>query len=193
MSQIACEGCGVVTPGYDTVNYGSSDGGYRTLCSRCFNSEVAMRAGLDKFEHVRLDPVKLADCNGVMHEFHLRIHLFGDIVSLEAFELRDGAPGGYEFQIVGDPRDDLLDLCGRLVEKIRRALAVQHVKRGRLGLEIIDETVRGRIGWDDTAEGRLPLVTIDGQEFSWNELGHALMGFEGWQFKLVVADRSDEI
>ncbi|MDL2354635.1 MAG: hypothetical protein QFF03_05210 [Pseudomonadota bacterium] len=193
MSEIVCEGCGAVTAGYDTVNYGSIDVGYRVLCSRCFNNEVATRVGLDKFEHVRLEPVKLSDCKGVMHEFHLRTHLLGDIVSLEAFELRDDAPGGYEFQIVGDPREDLFSLCGRLVEKMRRALAVMHVRRGRLGLEIIEETVRGRIGWDDAAEGRLPLVTIDGQEFSWDELGHALMCFEGWQFKLEVADRSDEV
>jgi hypothetical protein len=27
-----------------------------------------------------------------LHEFHLRTHLLGDIVSLEAFELRGGAP-----------------------------------------------------------------------------------------------------
>jgi hypothetical protein len=49
------------------------------------------------------------------------------------------------------------------------------VRRGRLGLEITEETVRGRIGWDDAAKSRGPLVTIDGQEFSWHDLGHALM------------------
>ena len=43
MSEIVCEGCGAVTAGYDTVNYGSIDVGYRVLCSRCFNSEVATR------------------------------------------------------------------------------------------------------------------------------------------------------
>lgn len=62
MSEIVCEGCGAVTAGYDTVNYGAIDVGYRVLCSRCFNREVATRAGLDKFEHVRLEPVKLSDC-----------------------------------------------------------------------------------------------------------------------------------
>ncbi len=193
MSETTCEECGGVTVGHDIVNYGSSDEGYRLLCSRCFNSEVAARAGLDKFEHARLEPIKLADCKGVMHEFHLRTHLFGNIVSLEAFEIRDGAPGGYEFQIVGDPSEDILSLCGRLVEKMRRALAVMHVARGRHGLEIIEDVVRGHIDWDDAADGRLPLVIIDGQAFSWDELGQALMCFEGWQFKLEFADRSDEL
>jgi hypothetical protein len=61
-----------------------------------------------------------------MHEFHLRTHLLGDVVSLEAFELRDGAPGGHEFQIVGDAREASFSLCGRVVEKMRRALAVMH-------------------------------------------------------------------
>ena len=120
MAQIVCEGCGATTASYDTVTYGSIDGGYQVLCSRCVNSDVATRAGLGKFEHVRLEPVKLADCNGVMHEFHLRTRLLGDIVSLEAFELCGGAPGGYEFQIIGDPLEDIFSLCGRLVEKISR-------------------------------------------------------------------------
>jgi hypothetical protein len=79
------------------------------------------------------------------------------------------------------------------VEKIRRALAVMKVRRGRLGLEITEETVRGRIGWDDAAKSRGPLVTIDGQEFSWHDLGHALMCFDGWKFKLDVAEHSDEL
>src|SRR5437667_3090434 len=41
-----------------------------------------------------------------LHEFHFRTHLFGDGVALNAFELRNGSPAGYQFQIIGEPQGD---------------------------------------------------------------------------------------
>jgi len=37
------------------------------------------------------------------------------------------------------------------------------------------------------------MLVIDGQEVSWDELGRMLMTFEGWQFRLTIGDRSDEV
>jgi hypothetical protein len=76
------------------------------------------------------------DTVGVEHRFHFRLHLLGDRVSLEAFELKDGAPGGYQFQMLAEADADLFALLGH---------------------------------------------------------GQMLMGFEGWQFKLEIRDRSEEI
>ena len=192
--QIRCDGCGQLTPGYDIVNYGSIERGYRQLCGRCFNTEVAKAAGLEGFEHARFEPVALADSTGELHEFHFRTHLFGPGVALDAFELRDGDPAGYSFQIIGEPTDDLLALLGRLIEKMHRALSVKHVVDGEHGLQIADHrVVRGRIEWDDAHNGRLPLLVIDGREIDWNEFGRMLMSFEGWQFKLTIADKSEEL
>jgi hypothetical protein len=39
----------------------------------------------------------------------------------------------------------------------------------------------------------MPIVVIDGQEISWEEFGHMMSSFEGWQFKLEMLDRSDEL
>ena len=80
----------------------------------------------------------MTDARGETHEFHLRTHLLGTGVSLEAFELRDGHPAGYRFQVIGDPEGDLLTLLGRLIEKMRRALSVKHIEDGELGLQIAD-------------------------------------------------------
>ena len=113
-------------------------------------------------------------------------------VALNAFELRDGEPAGYQFQIVGDPEEDLLALFGRLVEKIRRALSIKHPKPGSLGLQVAGQVVRGRIEWDQGEEGRVPLLVIDGREITWDRFGHMLMTFEGWQFKLQILDNSEE-
>src|ERR1700676_1536564 len=105
---------------------------------------------------------------GEGHEFHFRTYLFGSGVVLDAFELRDGHPSGYSFQIIGDPEGDLLVLLGRLIEKMRRALSTKHLTHGEHGLQISDERiVRGRFEWDDARNGRVPLLMIDGREIDW--------------------------
>lgn len=191
--QVHCDGCSQITPGYDIVHYGSMDQGYRQLCSRCFNTEVAPLAGLEGFQDAKLEAVGLADCAGELHEFHFRTHLFGTGVALDAFELRDGNPAGYQFQIIGDPQGDLLVLLGRLIEKIRRALSSKHLTDNEHGPQIADQVVHGRIEWHDDCGGRVPLLVIDGREIAWDEFGRMLMSFEGSQFKLNIADKSAEL
>jgi hypothetical protein len=192
-STIRCEACGTATPAYDIVSCGSIEDGYRELCNRCFNAEAASLQGLEDFETPRFDPVAMTDCAGIVHEFHFRTHLLGSMVAVEAFELEDGAPAGYQFQILGHPDDDLLSLLGRLVERMRRSLSVRHLEQSALGLQIADQTVRARIDWDKTEDGRVPLLVIDGRKVSWEDFGRMLMTFEGWQFRLEIGDRSDEM
>jgi hypothetical protein len=87
-----------------------------------------------------------------------------------------------------------LSLLGRLIERICRSLSVKHLVRGEHGTQIADRTVCGRIEWDEFEDDRrVPLLVIDGQEVSWDELGRMLMSFEGWQFRLTICDRSDEV
>jgi hypothetical protein len=189
-----CSNCGRIAPEYDIVEFGSIEKGYRQLCWQCFNSEAAQLGGLDKFEHLNFEPVCLADSAGQSHDFHFRTRLFGPGVALDAFEVRDGQPAGYQFEIIGDPEGDLLALLGRLIEKMRRALEVKHVEDGEYGLQIADhQTVRGRIGWDEDERGRVPMLVIDGQEVTWEEFGRMLMTFEGSQFKLEIRDISEEV
>ncbi|MCP5119638.1 MAG: hypothetical protein GY953_53245, partial [bacterium] len=44
-------------------------------------------------------------------------------VAIDAFEIRDGVPGGYQFSVIGDPQGELLSLLGRIKEKTRRSLS----------------------------------------------------------------------
>jgi hypothetical protein len=167
--------------------------GYRQLCSRCFNAEVEKPGGLKGFENLKLEPVVVADCTGEHHEFHFRTYLFGTAVALDAFELRNGSPAGYQFRIAGEPEGDLLVLLGRLLEKIRRALSIKHLTDGEDGLQIADhQIVQGRIEWDDAQEDRLPLLNIDGRDISWDDFGRMLMTFEAWRFTLKISERSEE-
>lgn len=191
---VCCEACGTAVPAYDVVNYGSIEQGYRVLCTRCFNAEVASALGMERFENVRLHPVVMTDCAGERHEFHFRMQLLGSMAVLDAFELTAGAPGGYQFQMLGKPDDDPLSLLARLIERMRRSLSVKHLVRSEHGTQIADQTICGRIEWDEAEhDRRVPLLVIDGQDVSWDELGRMLMSFEGWQFRLVIYDRSDEM
>jgi hypothetical protein len=77
---------------------------------------------------------------------------------------------------------------------MRRALSTKDLTDGEHGLQIAEQrVVRGRIEWDDARNGRVPLLVIDGREIGWDEFGRMLMSFEGWQFKLSIADKSEEL
>jgi len=189
-----CAGCGQIVPSYDIVNVGSVEQGYRALCGQCFNTEAAQLDGLDRFEHVKFEPVRLTDCTGETHEFHFRTHLFGTGVALDGFELRHGHPAGYQFQIIGDPEEDLLVLLGVLIEKMRRGLSIKHLRTDTYGPQIADHRmVRGKIEWDDSQDGSEPLLNVDGREITWQEFGCMLMSFEGCQFKLEIRDKSEDL
>ena len=85
-------------------------------------------------------------------------------------------------------------LLGRLLAKIRRALSVKSLVDGELGLQIGDSrVVQGMVESDRDDDGRTPLLLIDGREVTWDEFGRMLMSFEGWQFKLSLADKSEEL
>ena len=105
-------------------------------------------------------------------------------------------PGGYEFQVLGDAEDELFGLMGQMVPRIRRVLARAELRTGAPhmpGLHITDFMVRGRITWDDNEYGRLPMLVIDGKKISWDQFGRMAMGFEGWQFRFEIHDRSEEV
>lgn len=94
--------------------------------------------------------------------------------------------------MVGEPEDDLLALLGWLIDKIRRRLSVKYLTDVGYELQIAEQTVRGRIDWDESAVERTPLLVIDGREITWDDFGRMLMAFEGWQFKLEIVDPSEE-
>ena len=189
MADSWCERCGNLLPHWDKIRCRSADGSYYLICSPCWNAEIAESFGRTAFENVRLDSVRMIDCDGESHKFQIRVSLLDDKVLIDAFELREGYPAGYQFQLIGDSDDHVLILLGRLVEKIRRALSVRHIDfRKRC---IVGSTVRGLIEWDE--DGHLPRVIVDGQELSWDDFGRIVLPLNGWLFRLDFADPSDEL
>lgn len=154
-----CEVCGEIVPSYDFILVADGEK-YRRHCYRCYNRAFSEKLELD-FEHPNFQPIILKDVDGAPHEFRFRTRIIGSGISIEALEIRDGEPGGYEFQIIGDLEADPLALFGQLFERIRKALSMQHITAGKYGLQISDPgVVRGRIGCDleRESEGRIPLT-----------------------------------
>lgn len=192
MTQVQCHACHARVASYDVIHFGSMETGYRDLCSRCFNEEVA-RTGQIELEQVGFQPIDMPDAAGINRRFHFLLLHLGDRVTLEAFEVHDGERGGYEFQILDDAQADLFELMARLVERMRRALSLRHLVDDGQRCSIADMTVRGRIGCDLESDDRIPLLVIDGRELSWEQFGQMLTTFEGWQFKLEIKDPSEEV
>jgi hypothetical protein len=58
---------------------------------------------------------------------------------------------------------------------------------GQTRLLLKNDDVVGRLEYNEF-DGEVPLVIIDGQVFSWEELGRMLNIYEGFQFKLSIHD-----
>ena len=123
--QIRCAACSQIVPSYDIVNFGSVEKGYRALCSQCFNTEMAQLDGLDGFEHVTFEPVRLTDCTGETHEFHFRTHLFAPESPWTLSSFATVIRPATNFRSSAT-REDLLVLLGRL-KKMRRTI-IKHVQ-----------------------------------------------------------------
>jgi len=52
----------------------------------------------------------MTDCAGEQHEFYFQVRLLGDVMVLEAFELKAGVPSVYQFEILGEPDGEPLPL-----------------------------------------------------------------------------------
>ena len=191
MNRVVCAGCGLQVLPYEIMRSGSVEKGYKEVCNQCFNQEIAAADGLTKFEHVKFAPVPLDDSAGNPHLFHFRVRLFGIGVAIDAFELREGYPFGYQFQIIADPEDDLMVLLGLLIEKIRRALSVKHLVQRNSSWAIADHRLVRAVIQADAS--RMPVLAIDGREVSWPEFGRMIADYEGWQLKLEIRDQSEEI
>jgi len=165
MQPITCDACRRSALSHDVVNDGSMDGGYRQLCGRCFNEAAASRLGLQGFEHMVFEAVHMVDGCGAEHEFPFRTRLLGPGMAIDAFELRDGSPAGMSLRWLGEPDGDPLALLGKLIGKMRRALALTHLEDTTHGPQVNDGLIlRGTVDSDPNADHRVPMVVIDGRK-----------------------------
>ncbi|MGD1973510.1 MAG: hypothetical protein PVG73_05535 [Desulfobacterales bacterium] len=192
-----CEFCGEYVPSYGTI-YVAPEKEYLCSCLACFNKRMAEYSDTD-FDHVDFEPIILKDTKGVEHEFHFTVRHLGDRIGIDSFEIKDGHRGGYEFSLIGGIDKEIFDLFGKLFERMRRGLNRDHLEWSSItnNWQISKgNVVRARIDSDlESYEdyGHPPLIVIDGKEIRWDEFGRMLMTYEGFNFKLEIFDRSEEM
>ena len=95
---------------------------------------------------------------------------------------------GYEFSAFSETSP--YHALGSLRAKMHRCLATRHITRRGSRYMPLHDTLRGRITW---SRDRGLMLIIDGIALTLEELGKILEMHEGWQFRLEVADASDDI
>ena len=152
-------------------------------CYSCFNRDIAERMGVE-YDEPYFQPVVLEDADGVGHTFLIRPILVPTGHELKAVEKTEGDRPGYRFAVLGDFEADSWELFQRLSASMREAVTTRHVRRTEFGWQLTsDQRLVGRIECDPESDARLPLVVIDGKAFSWEQVGHLLMTFEGFTLR----------
>lgn len=158
------------------------------LCFSCFNGEMATKIGVE-FDNARLAGVVLEDSVGESRTFDIVSRLCATGHVMEAIELREGDARGYSFAVLGGFEVDAMTLFGELYERMRRGLATRHLRKGTLGWQLTEEDrLTGRIKWDDATNGELPRLVVDGETFTWDQVGRMLMAYEGFIVEMKVRD-----
>ncbi len=189
MSKQICSACAASVSSFDGVSVGYKEG-TRFLCSRCYNESMAEYLELD-YAHVSFDPMTLQDLDGKPHTFQFIPRIFGDQLSLEAFEA--GPEEGYEFSVIADAEQDLFVTFQTLFERIRRELGRRHIEPEGSGYRITENNVvRGQITDDPECFEQMPLLIFDGKPITWEALGRMVAPNTGFRFKLEIFERSEE-
>jgi hypothetical protein len=94
---------------------------------------------------------------------------------------------GYEFS--GYSETSPWGALGMVRRKMARALATRHLIKREKGAQYpLHDTLRGRI----TSRDGEPVFVIDGIPLSLEQLGKALLGCEGWDFRIDLIDSCSE-
>ena len=197
MEATTCQRCGAALLSYETTIHltGLVPDKTEILCSGCFNKQAAMLMGL-KIEELDPQLIEIRGRGRKKHVFFISRMIHPTGIALKAIEIQDGEQKGYQIGVNGDLDCNQAELYEKLIKKVKKQVSRKYLEVRKIGWEkkpcIKDFEVAGRIEWDENYDGRIPLVVIDGKEYTWMELGEMLMSFEGWNFKLKIFDFSED-
>jgi hypothetical protein len=182
-----CEGCG--STDVRTIYSGTP------LCDRCLDKRVAEQTGYAQLPEPP-GPMTIVDASG--RSRHLRFRLWRTATGIELELEETGVPPGegYQRAALGAHDADIDQLVAHILERVAEDMA-------RISLEpnphgpgwiLADDVVEGRLAWcDEHTTGSPYDVIVDGRTLTWEELGQALSPYEGWRFRLELADRVDDL
>ncbi|MFH1893800.1 MAG: hypothetical protein ABIK83_14095 [Candidatus Zixiibacteriota bacterium] len=131
------------------------------------------------------------DCSGKIRRFRIRSYGAPGGEFVDAVELRDDDQPGLRF-MMPVPLDGLPPLM-ELRKKVRQRLAQRDVVRHqeRRELHILDDLVRAQIT-SPADGGSFPDLVLNDLVVSWEDLGRALMTYEGWGLRIEIHSCGDE-
>ncbi len=186
----ACDDCGGPQP---RVRLGTA-----VLCDRCADRRIAAKTGFPELP----DPppaIERTTLDG--RRITLRFRLWRAATGIEMELEEDGLEPreGFHLAVLGahDADPDVLAayLRHRADEELgRRYLTSNPHRAGWILAEGHDE-LSGRLVWNDEGNeiGTPYDVVVDGRKMTWEQLGQALEGYEGWRFRLVIEDSIDDL
>ena len=173
------------------INLVLTDGDNKAICWECNNNLMAEELGIQlmPFDNGVYEYTGL---NGQKHKFRIYKIVNPGGIGFEANEITEEDDPGYKVCILGELDCDQQDLFKQLEGKIKKTISAKYLETaslpdGQTRLLLKNDDVVGRLEYIDF-DGEVPLVIIDGQVFSWEELGRMLNIYEGFQFKLSIHD-----
>lgn len=162
------------------------------LCSNCYNELMAEELEVELEQLI--ESFSLKDYQGISRNFNVerRINPMG--LYLEATE---NTQFGYKFAVLDELYCNQQELLFKLIEKTRKGIGEHHVEakvfpNGQPYNSVLNDQIIGLIEYDETSDGT-PLVMIDGQPFTWEEVGKMIMSYEGFQIKIQIYDITDDV
>jgi hypothetical protein len=158
------------------------------LCDECTDRHIADATGLARLSELP-EPFELTGPDHRHHRLAYRAlrAATGITVSLEELGVEPGE--GYQFEVLGTHEADMAELVAAVREQAEGEIGRLWLEPARHGPEwmVAGEEVSGRFVY--SPDGGPHNVVVDGRTLSWEELGDALDGYEGWRFRLVVEDQ----
>jgi hypothetical protein len=188
MTRGACEKCGL--PGarthLDNV----------LLCDPCADKRISELTGLPLLPDPP-PPMTLRDGEGGRRTLAFRIWRAPTGVEVVVEETGVPIGEGYERAVLGAHDAEVDVLVARLREIASEEVGKRQLEPNphREGWLLVDDVVEGRLVWSAECNevGAPYKVLVDGRLLTWNELGRALEGYEGWRFRIELADRIDDL
>ena len=185
MNLVKCYDCGNKFPPFYSVRL-SIRGSNNTinLCHDCNNKRMAKKYSVELMELQKMVFV-MKDDKGQDHIFRVRKKIKPRCIIIEAQEFIDGEINGYNFEVTDDLHCDQINLEKELYEKVQVELANKSVERA-IDLGDLPNKVTGMISCNENSIEDVPVVIINGKEYSWQKFGEMMKSYEGWHFKLEL-------
>ena len=125
------------------------------------------------------------DRNGRIHEFDIEFIIFGTGKSLTATEV---GKTRRKADVWGSLDDNYSEMLDALYQRIKKALSVKYMDREG---HIKDQKMVGYIDYD--SDLKKWVVYVDGNRYTWDELGQNIPSYEGWKIKIEFVGIGEEL